>query len=75
MTGLYECTSCGVVAGSRQGLCHPREVNSRNEYCGETPPGKEMMCESMRESLEYECGGCGRPTADPNLVCMAEKKG
>jgi len=74
MTGIYECTSCGVVTTSREEICNPREISSRNEYCGEAPAGNSVMCEPMAESLEYECGSCGRPTADPALVCAPEKK-
>jgi hypothetical protein len=74
MTGIYECASCGVVTTSKEEICSPKEINSRNEYCGELPAGSKVMCEPMAEGLEYECGSCGRPTADPDLVCAPEKK-
>jgi hypothetical protein len=74
MTGIYECTSCGVVASSKGDVCSPQELSSKNEYCGEAPANIEAMCEPMCVSLEYECSSCGRPTADPELVCAPEKK-
>lgn len=74
MTGIFECSSCGVVTTGKEDLCSPREIGSRNEYCGEAPASNEAMCAPMRESLAYECGSCGRPTADPKLVCSPEKK-
>ncbi|HXV21892.1 MAG TPA: hypothetical protein VD811_12970 [Desulfuromonadales bacterium] len=74
MAGIYECTSCGVVTTSKEDLCSPRSISSKNEYCGESPAESAVMCEPMAKSLEYECGGCGRPTADPGLVCTPEKK-
>lgn len=74
MTGTYECTNCGVVTSHREDVCNPREMSSRNEYCGEAPAGIETMCEPMRESLEYECSSCGRPATDPDLICTPAKK-
>jgi hypothetical protein len=74
MAGIYECTSCGVVASRKAEVCSPQEVSSRNEYCGEAPATIEAMCEPMRKNLEYECSSCGRPAADPELVCAPDKK-
>jgi hypothetical protein len=68
MENLYECSRCGVVSEADAHLCEPRPVNDKNEYCG-TEGHREALCDTMKQSLPYVCGSCGRPAEQAELVC------
>ncbi|HAD04190.1 MAG: hypothetical protein A2091_09525 [Desulfuromonadales bacterium GWD2_61_12] len=71
MTNLYECGRCGVVSEASNHLCQPLEVAGREGYCGILAP--RDICDSMQESLTFECASCGRPAENKELLCDPHK--
>lgn len=69
MTTIYECATCGVVTGTHEQVCHPKELENRDAYCG-TAPRSGAMCQEMKEHLAYVCGSCGRPAEQAELLCQ-----
>ena len=67
MTKLYECSNCGVVTEDKQHLCQPKEVGSKEEYCGVNPV--RDICDSMNASVSFECSVCGRAAESKELLC------
>lgn len=71
MTRIYECGSCGVVSEDKGHLCVPKELASRDEFCG-TNPDRDI-CDTMSESVTFECGTCGRAAESKELLCHPHK--
>jgi hypothetical protein len=67
MAKLYECSNCGVVTEDKQHLCQPKEVGSKEEYCGVNPV--RDICDQMNESVSFECRICGRAAESKDLLC------
>lgn len=67
MSKLYECSNCGVVTEDKQHLCQPKEVGSKDEYCGTNPV--RDICDEMNESVRFECANCGRLAESKDLLC------
>lgn len=68
MSKVYECVTCGVVTKSESRICVPKEREDKAEFCGYSKP-RASMCQSVKETLPYSCGTCGRPSQQPELIC------
>lgn len=70
MTPSYECQSCHAIQEEPDGLCVP--VHVHNECL--TPTNLRInlgnACEGVMRRAAFFCEGCGRPTGEPQNVCM-----
>lgn len=71
MTKVYECSKCGVVSETKNHLCAPKSLESREEYCG-TNPDRDI-CEDMNKTVSFECRICGRAAESKELLCDAHR--
>lgn len=74
MGSIYKCSKCGVVTADAGHLCSAEPLEGKYDYCGQDVQNSSTeMCDSMRNSLRFECATCGRPAETPDMVCRPTK--
>lgn len=70
MSPNFECSACHTLKEEPEGLCIP--VPIRNECLSPTDlrTNLERACDQVLQTAAFYCEGCGRPTAEPQVVCM-----
>jgi hypothetical protein len=74
MKEIFECSSCGIVTEKKKHLCQPVVLEGCGDFCGQ-PVGQaiESMCDEEKARFEFECGNCGRPSEQADLLCVPNR--
>lgn len=74
MKHIFECSTCGIVTENKKHLCHPVALDGQGDYCGQQVGMEaESMCDEEKKRFEFECGNCGRPSEQADLLCVPMK--
>jgi hypothetical protein len=73
MKTTFKCDRCGIISEAADHLCQPHELAGKQDYCGQPVKEAGPICGPMSKSLEYECGSCGRPAEEPQMLCHPAK--
>ncbi len=70
MSFSYECSTCHATQETPDSLCEPVALRSPCHEKTNIQQNLAAMCVPAAERIEFYCEGCGRPTAEPETVCL-----
>ncbi len=74
--GAYQCKKCGMVSGSKSGVC---DANSKVgpyficDECSKHSVTSEDLCKPLKMHPKYYCNKCGTTGVKQNSLCKPKR--
>jgi hypothetical protein len=70
MSRIYECQECHSAQTEPDELCRPQESWTPCLNRTVLEDNLRNLCGRAISQVNYFCSGCGRPAAEPELICL-----
>ncbi len=73
MYDAHECQICNTVKTGAEALCKPEPKHNICAPPVDSQVSRHAQCEPIKSHTDYYCGGCGRPSLEPELLCIPQR--